>query len=154
MENMHFYSKVTRVSLELPVGWEEFNEAKNSVTYLYELDEDQEDKSGDPKISIALFPVSKPEENVLEIASASLLNAQKNILEKLVHRKTEVDAFHAVETIFTYEDASLGGKIYHHNVFVLVDDVLYSVSMLCALADKEEYSKVFKEAITSARFIF
>lgn len=154
MENMHFYNKTTRVSLELPIGWEEFREGKNSVTYLYELDEDEEDKSADPKIIIALFPAGKPDLSILETSSTSLLVAQKNILEKISHAKREVDEYPALEDIFSYTDPELGGDIYQHNVFVLIDDVLYNFSMLCPLHMKDEYAPSFEGAIRSIRFIF
>jgi hypothetical protein len=154
MQKIDFYSKVVRVSLQLPVGWEEFRESDNNVTYLYETEENQKDYSRNPRIIIAIFPVAKPDESILDISSSSLLSTPKNMMKKTGHKRIEVDECPGIEDIFTYHDPSQGGEVYHHNVFVLIDNVLYSFSMLCPLSREDEFSTVFAEAIDSVRFIF
>lgn len=157
MECLHFFSHESRVSLELPIGWEELAEEKHQVIYYYESSlEDDGSRSwiANPRLMIKLFPSSSDDLQNLEKASQSSFQQSHAELEKLEHNSQTVDGQPGVSDLFRYRDRESSELVTQLQVFVLISDVLFSFTGLMTQDYEDEIIPVLKAAISSVRFIF
>ena len=157
MENLHFFSHESRVSLELPIGWEELSEENHQVVYCYEdFEEDNSEKSwiNDPRLMIKLFPSPTTNIDNLEQAAASSFKVEHEQLEKLKHTELKVDGYPGILDIFSYKDSESGKPLTQFQVFILIDNVIFSFTGLMLKKFQEELIPTFNDAIKSVRFIF
>ena len=149
LEILHFYNKNTTISFLLPIGWEEYSDFKNTVVYMDEIDEDNENKTLDPKIAISLFPIKDKNENLLHESMESLKNEYK-IIENLNSSYDKIDGQKSLIDDFIFHDNI---EFYQKQVFLIIDDVLFSISMISPAQEKEDYKLIFQNAVDSIRFI-
>ena len=157
METLHFFSHESRVSLELPVGWEELSEAEHQVIYSYEIADEGEEAGSwlsNPRFMIKLFPARSREVEALERASASHLKANSEQLHQIRHDKAEVDGHSGILDIFTCKDAESGQMVTQLQAFVLIDNVLFSFTGITQKEHQDAFIPTFEDALRSARFIF
>ena len=157
MEFLHFFSHESRVSLELPVGWEELKEEKHQVIYYYESfteDEDSRSWITNPRLMIKLFPSPSDDLQNLEKASQSNFQQSHSELDKLEHNSQTIDGHPGVLDLFRYRDIESGELVIQLQVFVLISDVLFSFTGLMTQNYEDEIIPVLKTAISSVRFIF
>lgn len=152
----HFFSYETKVSLELPLGWEELREEKGLVIYMHELDDGVEESKGEklnPIITITTFSISTNELGAFKKISSQVLNVPQKAQQILQKKITEIDGYPASVDFFSYEDDDMGGKVVQYQVFVQIDFLICSITGIADLASKEEYFSIFEEAAQSIRFI-
>lgn len=155
-KKLHFFSYETKVSLELPVGWEELEEDIGLAIYGDELDDEAEEvEIGklDPKLTLKTFAISTSEPEAFKKIADQTLNVPKKNQQVLQRKIREVDSYPASVDLFTYEDEEIGGAIAQYQVFVQIADVICSITGIVDLQDQEEYFPVFEEAVQSIRFI-
>lgn len=157
MEKLHFFSHESRVSLELPIGWEELSEENHQVVYYYEdFEEDDSEKSwiNDPRFMIKLFPSPSTDIENLERASTSSFKVEHEQLEKFNHTELKVDGYPGILDIFSYKDSESRKLVSQFQLFVLIDNVIFSFTGLMLKKFQDRLIPVFNNAIQSVRFIF
>lgn len=152
LEKLHFYNKKTSISFLLPVGWEEYNENQNTVVYINELNDENEVKILDAKIIMTLFPNSS-EDNQLLSKSSNLLKKEYKITNNISSSNKNIDQQPAFIEDFIYHDDKINSEFYKKHIFLKIDDVLFSISMICVAQEMDIYKAVFNDALESFRFI-
>ncbi|MDV3350211.1 hypothetical protein D0962_27640 [Leptolyngbyaceae cyanobacterium CCMR0082] len=154
---LHFFSHQTHVSLELPVGWEEFSEDAHNVVYYYEIydeDEDEDDFSKNPRLIIQLFPSPSTNIDNLRQASESVVTVPRKNFELISHQEEIIDQYPGLTDVFRYFDEDFGALAVRYQSFILVDNVLFSFAGACLAQHEDELLPMFRNALESIRFIF
>lgn len=160
---IHFFSRVTHVSLELPVMWEEAAETEMSVIYTLRLEDLPEyegytissvNRPRDPIFAIQLIALKNPEAGELtKIADAFLHQKQEQL--SVINRYTQlVDGYDAVVITFNSDNQGQTGRNYELQSFIIIDDVLFSISAVAPELMQPVFTKDFDNALRSIRFIF
>lgn len=155
-EVLHFFSLETKVSLELPVGWEDQEEDGGLAIYYYEMNDDEEESNFDkcnPRLIIKTFAIPTNTPDALKNIADSTVQAyqiQRQILERSV---TEVDSYPAIVNIFTYQDDEMSCTFIQYQVFVQISQIICSISGVVELQYQQEFLPVFEQAVKSIRFI-
>ncbi|MCC5810996.1 MAG: hypothetical protein JJU06_11535 [Ectothiorhodospiraceae bacterium] len=147
--HIHFFSWSTRVSIELPAGFEvaEEDDAERFALYADDLDDD------DPwgarvQTRVAVLPSDTPGGH-LALADAALdrLNASADAREEHV-----IDHCPAVEQTLRYRDND-GDEVLQHAAYVQAGDLLFSIVAQSPGDRAAEYLPVFREMVRSVRLI-
>lgn len=160
---IHFFSHVTHVSLELPVMWEEAAETERSVIYTLSLEDLPEyeghaipsvNRPQDPIFAIQLIALKNPEAGELaNIADAFLHQKRERI--SVINRDTQpVDGYDAIVITFNSDNPGQSGRNYELQSFIIIDDVLFSISAVAPEFMQPVFAKDFDNALRSIRFIF
>ncbi|MFN5365112.1 MAG: hypothetical protein ACK5CH_06830 [Bacteroidota bacterium] len=160
---IHFFSYVSHVSLELPVIWQESTETETSVIYTFSLENLPEyegytipsvNKPRDPIFAIQLIALKNPEAGELaNIADAFLHQKRERI--SVINRNTQlVDGYDAIVISFNSDNQEQTGRNYELQSFIIIDDVLFSISAVAPEFMQPVFAKDFDNALKSIRFIF
>jgi len=158
---LDFFSHESKVSLQLPVGWEEMEEGKEYVIYYESLaDDDDEDNlnplksSHDPKLIIKTFALPSADLNAYRELSAQIISQQNQRQEILYQTTNKVDGFDASIDLFTYWDEKEQCTVLQYQVFVqIAEQIICSITGMIEDSAKNEYLPIFEQAVESIRFI-
>ena len=162
---LDFFSHESKVSLQLPVGWEEMEEGDGYVIYYESLDDDDDSSedsdnsdqakpSHDPKLIIKTFGLPAAEPLAYRQLSAQILNQPRQRQEILSQTIGEVDGFEATIDLFTYFDEPEACTITQYQVLVqIAEQIVCSITGMTEDSLKEKYLPVFEQAVQSIRFI-
>ncbi|MFP4210223.1 MAG: hypothetical protein ACLFR8_03195 [Alkalispirochaeta sp.] len=161
-EYIHFFSWATRISIELPVGFEEqFEDADtNSAVYADDLDAsdttDDADGTGDPDTPGARV-MTKMTAVHTDSAEAyrSLADASAGIGSRTVTSRDElcIDGAPAIRQTLTYRDDDLEIDVFRHETFCQMANIVFSITCLAPASRSPAYRSSFDHAADTARFI-
>ena len=159
---IHFFSWETRVSIELPVGFEEQFEDPGTHSAIYADDLDDDDESDDADDSpgarvmtkMTAVPETSPEA-YRAIARASAEGPAQDANPRTVQhrREREIDGAPALRQVLTYNDEEAGIDVVRHETFAQLTNVVFSITCLAPASREAEYLPAFDHAGDSARFI-
>jgi hypothetical protein len=147
---IHWFSWHSRISLELPVGFEEKSEdpETHSVSYADDLDED--DPAG-ALVLAGITPVAADLPDAYrELAGQSALIRPDAVRNR---RTLVVDGVPAEQNVLEYHDDDLGMAVLRHETFAQIDNLIFSISAIAPLDKADEYQDDFDHAVSSARFV-
>ncbi len=162
---LDFFSRESKVSLQLPVGWEEMEEGNGYVIYYESLDDDEDDfveesdnpveSQHDPKFIIKTFAIPAADALAYRKLSEQVLLGQKRSKQEIISQSLiEVDGFEASLALFKYWDEDEDCQVFQYQIFVqIAEQVVCSITGITEDSLKDEYISVFEEAVNSIRFI-
>ena len=145
--NIHFHSYESRVSLELPAGWEEEVEVAEQVTY---VNRDGSETGLQPRLIVKVMTVPADSDAWRELADQLRDRPGREVVES---KEISVDSVPARLDITGYEEAQLGGRVVHVQAFAQISDMLFSISGVASWSERAMWTPEFAAAIDSIRFI-
>lgn len=147
---IHHFSWTTRVSLELPVGFEEESSDPDtgSVIYANDLDEDDE-----PGARILVKATAIPDD--VENAHLQMLEQSANLVggSAVTPEHLEIDGFSAAIQQVKYHQNEIEADVVRTECCAQVQNVLFSVVCLAFAEDAQRYTAAFDHALRTMRFI-
>jgi hypothetical protein len=151
---IHFYSHRTRVSLELPVGWQEQETGERYA--IYALGGDRAQQRGlehPPKFVVKVVDVPVPTPDAYRELAQNLVSLPAQNLEIIFHSDRKVDGFDGVVDVFTYYEEAVDSLVTQYQVFAQVGQVVFSLTGMVQETHKAAYLDVFEAAVGSVRFM-
>lgn len=148
--HIHFFSWATKVSLELPVGFEEAveDESTNSAVYADDLDED--DPLGGRVMTKATAVPQGADDAYQRLADESAGMEGRTVSSRT---ETEIDHLPAVQQVLRYHQDDVETDVVRHETWAQVGDVVFSITGLAPEDRAGEYLAGFEHASGTARFI-
>lgn len=147
----HFFSWHTKISLELPVGFEEEAEYPGENRAIYADDLDNEEEKGAKVLTKALrmpeitpAALKKIAENSTLISGNALLSTPEEFI---------LDGIDAVKQYISHTSSETGEEILRCEVFAGTSDLLFMIILLCDMNRKDDYTPVFERTVDTARII-
>ncbi|MFZ4730744.1 MAG: hypothetical protein ACOYMQ_19050 [Pseudanabaena sp.] len=161
---LDFFSRESKVSLQLPVGWEEMEEGNGYVIYYESLDDEDEffeesdnpvETPHDPKFIIKTFALPAADALAYRKLSEQVLIGQKRQQQEIISQGfIEVDGFEASLSLFKYWDEDEDCKIFQYQIFAqIAEQIVCSITGITEDSLKDTYLSIFEEAVNSIRFI-
>lgn len=146
---IHFFSWETRVSIELPVGFEEQVEDPETHSAIYgdDLDDDEPGARVMTKMT-AVPPGTADAFRMIAGESAGIASRAVASREEIV-----IDGVPAIRQVLRYRDGELGIDVLRHETFAQLADVVFSITCLAPADRSTEYRPAFDHASDTARFI-
>jgi hypothetical protein len=149
-DRVHHFSWHTRVSLELPVGFETQTEDGRDHVAVYADDLDEGDPPG-ARVQTRLTAVPESDGGQhLRLAEAACEVTGSEPLERQAIR---LDGLPAVEQTLRYHEPRLGTDVVRHEAYAQAGNVVFSIVCMTAAQRQEEYLPAFREAVASARVV-
>jgi hypothetical protein len=149
-EHIHHFSWATRISLDLPIGFEEAQEDPEQRVAMYADDLDPDDETGG-KVMTRLTPVPQGQDQAyLQLAQATAPIVQGELLDQ---KELVIDGTKAIQQIFTYYQQDAEIQVIRHETFAQVEHLVFSIIAIAPAERKEEYLEIFNQAARSVRFI-
>ena len=148
--HIHFFSWETRISVELPVGFEEELEDPENHCAIYADDLDELDERGARIMAkMTAVPGDLPE------AYLSIAEASAGIGSRTLEHREEclVDGAPAVRQVFSYHDEESSLDVFRHETFAQMANVVFSLTCLAPMNRSTTYAPAFDHASCTARFI-
>jgi hypothetical protein len=150
---IHFFSWETRVSIELPVGFEEEAEDPdtNSAIYTDGLDEPEDSDKIAARVLTKMTAVPPGSTD----AYRAIAKESEGISSRSVESREEivVDGAPAIRQILRYREEELGIEVFRHETFAQLADVVFSITCLAPADQSGEYRPAFDHGSDTARFI-
>ncbi|MDA3948217.1 MAG: hypothetical protein PF508_03240 [Spirochaeta sp.] len=152
-ERVHFFSWMTRVSIELPVGFEEQVEDEDTNSAIYADDLDEADDQDEPGARVMTRMTAVPTESTE--AYRSLAAASVQIGSRSVETQEEllIDGAPAIRQTLSYRDDELELDVFRHETFAQVANVVFSITCLAPALRSADYRTAFDYAGETARWI-
>lgn len=152
-ERIHFFSWVTRISIELPVGFEEQVEDADTNSAIYADDPDEPDDSDEPGARVMTRMTAVPVESTE--AYRALAEASAQTEARVVDSREEllVDGAPAIRQTLSYRDDDLELDVFRHETFAQVANVVFSITCLAPASRSADYRAAFDYAGDTARWI-
>lgn len=150
LTHIHFFSWHTRVSIELPVGFEEQMENGDTSTAIYadDLDDDQ-----DTGARVLTMMTASPSGAIDAYRSVAAASAQIGA-RRVEHREESLlDGAPAIQQILAYHDDEAGIEVVRHEVYAQLANVVFSVICLAPASKSAYYVPAFDHAFRSARIV-
>ncbi len=147
---IHFFSWETRISIELPVGFEEQVEDRNTHTAIYADDLDEDDELGARVMTrMTAMPLEQTD------GYRSMAAASEQIGTRTVEHRQEcvVDGAPAIRQVLRYHDEEAGIDVIRHETHAQIDNVIFSLICLAPSAKSADYAAAFDHASRSARLV-
>ncbi len=145
----HWFSHKTRVSIELPIGWEQDEEDERLVIYR----DTSAAHEWPPTLLIRVIHIPfAADEPHLELAR-QIVDVSRPNKQILSHSKMDVDGFDGVVDVLSYDEEQVGHTVIHYQVFVNVPPLIYSFSGMAQREHAQSCLPVFRAAVQSVRFI-
>lgn len=148
--HIHHFSWHTKVSLELPIGFEEEEEDPTENMAIY-ADDLEEDTIGARVLTKASAIPAGSDDAYLQMAAASARVAGRALQEP--PEASTVDGLPAVHQTLRYVQDDLGMEIVRYETFAQISDIVFSITGVAPAESAEHYLPVFEHASSSARFI-
>ncbi|MBS3941454.1 MAG: hypothetical protein KG028_10885 [Actinobacteria bacterium] len=147
---IHFFSWHTKVSLELPVGFEEASESPEVNAAMYADDLDEDDPLGG-RVLVRASAVPDGDETAwqrLADESAGLPGR-----ETVWRRDLEVDGLDVRMQLLRYAQDDIDVEVVRLEAFAQAADVVFSITGLAPADRQDEYVPGYEHAVTTARFV-
>lgn len=147
---IHHFSWVTRVSLELPIGFEEESNDPDTGSVIYANDLDDEDEPGARVLVKATGIPEGVDDAHLQMLAQSAQLVGSGSAE--VHT-FDLDGYPAATQRVSYHQAEIDADVVRTECCVQVETVLFSVVCLAFAEDAENYAAPFDHALRTMRFV-
>lgn len=147
---IHCFSWATRVSIELPVGFEEQMEDSKTNSAIYADDLDDDDEPG-ARVMTKMTAVPLESSDAYHSVAAASVQINSHIVEH--QRECVVDGAPAVRQILQYRDDEAGLDVVRHETVAQLGNVVFSIIGLVPAYRRTDYMAAFDHAADSARFI-
>jgi hypothetical protein len=151
-ELVHFFSWETRISIELPVGFEEYMEdgETNSAIYADDLDDEDAELPGG-RVMTKLTAVAVDSAGAYrELAAASARIGDRSVESR---EECTIDGAPALRQTLAYRDEDAELDVIRHETFAQVGNVIFSITGIAPAARRDEYLPALDRASRTARFI-
>ncbi len=150
LTRIHFFSWETRISIELPVGFEEQVEDPDSNTAIYadDLDEDQELGA-----RVLTRMTAVPSESADAYRSMAAASAQIGTRTVEHQEECTVDGARAIRQTLGYHDEEAGIDVVRHETYAQLGNVVFSLICLAPSYKSSDYLAAFDHASRSARIV-
>lgn len=147
---IHHFSWNTKISIELPLGFEEAaeDEENNSAIYADDLDEDDELGARVLTKATAVPEAEDAAYRLLAGESAGLPGRRTQ-----TRRDCTIDGAAAVQQVHLYHEDELEIDVMRHETFAQLGNVVFTITCLAPAARADEYLPAFEHAANTARFI-
>ncbi|MFO7729778.1 MAG: hypothetical protein R6V86_03335 [Spirochaetia bacterium] len=150
---IHFFSWATRVSIELPVGFEEQIEDPDSNSAIYADDLDGPDEHGEPGARVMTKMTAVPQESTEAYRAMAEASAVLESREVENREEIMVNGAPAIRQTLSYRDDDLGVDVFRHETFAQLANVVFSITCLAPADRLADYRAAFDHAAETARFI-
>lgn len=148
---IHWFSKESRISLELPFSFYEAEESSENSSAAYR--EDPEDVGGPGAVVVAKatgIPVGQTDGfRLLAEESAKVLPKGASFS----HETITVDGIDAITQVFEYSDPDLGVAVQRRELFAQIGNVVFSITALVPQDRIEACRPGLDHAFKTARFV-
>jgi len=151
-DRIHFFSYGTKISLELPVGWEEREQQGNNAIYVLEADDDDVDLAFDPILVVATVRLPTSDDDAHLRLAAALLDAHRTA-RVLAHNDIAIDAMPAIEDITLGRDPDVTAEAVRYQAVAQLDNVGFTFTGVAPADMADEFIDIFRSAVASARMI-
>ena len=149
----HFFSYETKVSLELPVEWEEEEVGQDTVTYAFGLDEDEPEFEHPPKLIVKAIAVPMGESDAYKQLAQQMVDIPRQDVQVISRRAELIDDVPAVVDVLSYYEDEVGSRLTQYQALAQIENVVFSVTGIVEESRMDEVLPVFEGAVKSIRFI-
>ncbi|TVR04778.1 MAG: hypothetical protein EA403_04415 [Spirochaetaceae bacterium] len=148
-EHIHWFSWNTRISLELPIGFEEEQEDAESATAIYA---DDPDDDGNPIARVmartVALPTGAPDDSFRRLAHEA---ASMDGHTVIASHELEIDGMPAVRQLLRqyYEES----EVIRHETYAQAANLVFTIIALTSADRQDDYLSAFDHAADTARFI-
>lgn len=147
---IHHFSWSTRISLELPMGFEEQADDPEGHRAMYADDLDETDELGG-RVMTSVVAVPEDQEDAARIMADQSAEQHGRHLEQ--RREAVINHLPALVQLLTYYEPELDTDLVRHETYVQAGNVLFSIIALAPGKRGSEYLPAFEQASRTARFI-
>lgn len=147
---IHHFSWHSKISLELPIGFEEQNEDPDSNSAIYADDLDDDDELG-AKVLTKATAVPEQQHDAYRLLALESAEVPERSVE--VWAECTIDGAPAVQQTLVYEQQDLGIQVVRHETFAQLGNIVFSLIFLAPAARTQEYLPAFDHAAHTARFV-
>ncbi len=144
---IHFFSPYTRISLELPVGFEEQQEDEEHRSVIYADDLDDDDPVG-ARVLAHTFAAERDSLVSLAEASAALPGRQVESRQQCT-----IESYPAMRQLLSYRDTDLELDVLRHETWIQVDEVVFSMIFVTPALRVDQYRPAWEHATETLRLI-
>lgn len=147
---IHHFSWATKVSLELPLGFEEESEdaAANMAIYADDLDDD--DPVGGRVMVKATAVPGQGDEAWRALADQMASMPGRTVTSR---SETEIDGLPAATVVLRYHDDDAEMEVVRHETVAQAADVLFTITGLAPAERSDHYLPAYDHAAATARFV-
>lgn len=146
---VHFFAWPTRISLELPVGFEEADVQPDANAAIYADDLDEDDPLGGRVLAKASTVGDEPEA-FRRLAEAAASEPGRELVWR---RELVVGGLPACLQQVTAPDPNLDVEVVRVELFAQAADVVFTIIGLAPAERADEYVPAYERAATTARFV-
>ena len=148
--HLHFFSWHTKVSLELPVGFEEAAQDETSNSAMYADDLDDDDPLGGRVMTKATAVPVGSDDAFRRLAAESAKMPGRTVSSET---ELEIDHFPAVQQVLRYHQDDVEVDVVRHETWAQAGNVVFSITGLAPEDRAGEYLAAFEHASGTARII-
>jgi len=148
--HIHHFSWHSKVSLELPLSFEEQSEDPDTNSAIYADDLDDDDELG-AKVLAKATAVPVEQHDAYRLLAVESAEVPKRSLESFI--ECSVDGVPAVQQILAYEQEDLEVRVLRHETFAQIGNIVFSLICLAPAERADEYLPAFEHAANTARFV-
>ncbi len=148
--HIHHFSWHSKISLKLPIGFEEQDEDPDTNSAIYADDLDSDDELG-AKVLAKATAVPEDQHDAYRLLAVQSAEIPERSIESFI--ECSVDGAPAVRQTLVYEQEDLGIQVLRHETFAQVGNIVFSLICLAPAARAEEYTPAFDHAAGTARFV-
>lgn len=148
--HIHHFSWNSKISLELPIGFEEQDEDPDTNSAMYADDLDADDELGS-KVLAKATAVGEEQHDAYRLLAVESAKIPGRSLESFV--ECSVDGARAVQQTLVYEQEDLGVRVVRHETSAQIGNIVFSLICLAPAERAEQYLPAFDHAANTARFV-
>lgn len=149
-ERIHFFSWYTKVSLELPVGFEEVDEVGEVNAAMYADDLDEDDPLGG-RVLVRATAVPEGDTTAWRQQAEASAGIDDRRLEW--RRDLEVDGLDTCLQLLRYTQDDLDVEVVRLEAYAQAADIVFSITGLAPADREDEYLPAYEHAVATARFV-
>lgn len=147
---IHHFSWATKVSLELPLGFEEESEDTAANVAIYADDLGDDDPPGARVMAKATAVPGQGEDAWRALADQMARMPGRTVASRA---ETEIDGLPAATLVLRYHDDSADMDAVRHETVAQAADVLFTITGLAPAESADRYLPAFDHAAATARFV-
>lgn len=150
-ELIHHFSWSTRISLELPLAFEEVSEDPEGHLAIYADDLDEDDPPG-ARVAAKLSSLGTDDPAALRRLADETAKHHRDAVREGPEEHT-IDHLPALQQVLRYHEPQADGEVVRHETFVQAGNAVFSITGFARAADAPRYLPVFDHAARTARII-
>jgi len=146
---VHFFSHETKVSIELPTGWE-----LDETDVRFAMYRAPQNTFGQaPTLIVRVLDVQIADPEGYQKLAQQMLDLPREDMHLFSRDTLQVDGFPGTVDVFSYYQDIVAQQVIQYQVFVQVEQVVFSITGMAEQESGETYLPVFEAAVRSVRFI-